>query len=95
MVANPWWRSWWSREHDGDDGGFGVAIWGIDGLDGAARDRLRQALGARLTQADEIVLRCGLERDVARNRHGLAAIAGLVASGKRAPYNAGQPSQPR
>ena len=69
----------WSQIRGGGPGGqhvnttastivIRVPMWGIEGLDGAGRDRLRQMLGARLTQEGEIVLRCGTERDAQRNR---------------------------
>lgn len=69
----------WSQVRGGGPGGqhvnttastvvLRVALWGFDGLDGAGRDRLRRMAGSRLTQEDELVLRCGTERDAGRNR---------------------------
>ena len=69
LESNPWWWPWGAAcEYHRVDHCHPSADVGHRGLDGAGRDRLRQMLGARLTQEDEIVLRCGTERDAQRNR---------------------------
>ena len=45
-----------------------VAVVAIDGLDDAARERLRSMAGQRLTDEDDILIRASEERSQVRNR---------------------------